>query len=137
MAKAHKEKKPNNWIYLIIILVIGAGLYYFSRPKTVDYSNFAQCVAASGAKMYGTWWCPHCKDQKDEFGDSWNIMIEQGAYVECSTADKAQTPVCKDAGITSYPTWRFPDGSEELGKIDFYLIGIKTGCLENLPLKNN
>ncbi|MFH2020996.1 MAG: hypothetical protein ABIJ34_06265 [archaeon] len=131
------KKKTSYWQYVLVIIVLGGALYYFSLPKQGDYDEFAACVAASGAKMYGTWWCPHCKDQKDEFGNSWNIMIEQGAYVECSTADKAQTPICRDAGITSYPTWRFPDGSEELGKIDFYLIGTRTGCLESLQKKNN
>jgi hypothetical protein len=54
-------------------------------------------------------------------------------YVECSTADgKGQLAVCKDAGVTSYPTWEFPDQTRQSGEVPLAILAEKTGC--TLPL---
>lgn len=103
----HSRKKKNNRILLIIViavLLIG-GLVYLSQntnkapvvanPAQVD--SFAQCLADKGVKMYGAEWCPHCKEQKEMFGESF-AKIE---YVEC-TIDQVK---CNIAGIKGYPTW--------------------------------
>ncbi|NMF85224.1 vitamin K epoxide reductase family protein [Nodosilinea sp. P-1105] len=63
----------------------------------------AQHLTDTGAIFYGAWWCPHCQDQKQLFGQAAAQLIN---YVECSQSDgQSQTPECQEAGITGYPTW--------------------------------
>jgi len=123
-------------IWSAIIIVIGGGLLFaiktgnFSGTKEPSgsgiYDAFAQCITDSGAKFYGAFWCPHCQDQKKEFGDSAHLL----PYVECSTSDSVgQTQECKDKGITGYPTWIFKDGSELSGKVEMKTLAEKTACI--------
>ncbi|XWK91733.1 MAG: vitamin K epoxide reductase family protein (plasmid) [Phormidium sp.] len=57
-----------------------------------------------GAKMYGAFWCAHCHDQKQLFGQEAFSKIN---YVECSPEGRGTPPaqVCIDRGIQGYPTW--------------------------------
>ncbi len=48
-----------------------------SPPKAVE---LAAKLNASGAKMYGAFWCSHCQDQKETFGKD---AIGSFPYVEC------------------------------------------------------
>ena len=90
---------------------------------------FAKCIDNSGAHLYGAIWCGHCKSQKELFGAAARFL----PYVECSTADNlGQLQVCKDAGITSYPTWIFADGSRQSGNLSLAILAEKTNC--ELPL---
>lgn len=62
----------------------------------------ARHLAAVGAACYTAWWCPHCQDQREQFG------IEAAAlapFVQCSAAARWQLPACRDKGIDGYPTW--------------------------------
>ena len=87
--------------------------------------TFTQCLTERGAKMYGAYWCPHCLDQKEMFGKNWNNIN----YIECSLPGKSgQTEVCNLAGITSYPTWEFSDGSRRNGVLQLEELGSITGC---------
>jgi tetratricopeptide (TPR) repeat protein len=57
-----------------------------------------------GAKMYGTYWCPSCQWQQQEFGSAFS----QINYIECDPAGaNARPDLCDRAGIQSYPTWEF------------------------------
>jgi thiol-disulfide isomerase/thioredoxin len=95
-----------------------------SATAISEYDSFAQCISDSGAKFYGTYWCPHCKEQKALFENSKKLP-----YIECSTPNgQAQTQVCLDAGIKSYPTWEFADGSRESGMQTFEKLSEKTSC---------
>jgi uncharacterized membrane protein/glutaredoxin len=60
-------------------------------------------LASTGAKMYGADWCPHCQDQKAMFGPA----AKRLPYIECSIGRQGsgQTAECRNAGITTYPTW--------------------------------
>lgn len=61
-------------------------------------------LAESGVKMYGAEWCPHCQDQKALFG----AAAKRLPYIECSVGTRqgsAQTAACREARITTYPTW--------------------------------
>lgn len=90
-----------------------------------QYDAFAQCITDSGAKMYGAYWCPHCTEQKKDFGGSWDIIN----YIECSLPNRAgQTDICKQANIESYPTWEFADGERVSGRLNFQTLAQKTGC---------
>ena len=68
-----------------------------SCPLTADKDSFAKCLTVKGFSMYGAEWCPHCKDQKALFGDSFKYIN----YVECPQ----NTNLCLAKGIQGYPTW--------------------------------
>lgn len=94
-----------------------------TEPKTV----FAQCLKDKGAIFYGAFWCPHCQAQKKLFGTK---AAKKLAYIECSTPDgKAQNQICIDSNIKSYPTWRFSDGTENVGEMTFAELAAKTSCV--------
>ena len=127
-----KEKKTSYLPFIILFLAVaGVAAAYFMISKSSEpgkYDTFAQCLVSNGTKMYGAWWCLHCNDQKKDFGDSWKLMMQGGGYVECSTDDRQQLQVCTQAGINSYPTWRFPDGTDQTGRLDMFTIAKKSGC---------
>lgn len=73
--------------------------------------QLAQHLDDVGATMYGAWWCPHCHDQKQLFGEE---AAEEIPYVEC--AEDGQNPqpdLCRSAGITGFPTWKVDGQSYE------------------------
>jgi len=91
------------------IVITGTLGIYASQNKTAAVDNtfagkLAQHLTTTGAKMYGAFWCPHCLEQKELFGDA----VKAIPYVECAT-DKAQPRVqselCRSKNIESYPTW--------------------------------
>lgn len=114
---------------VIIVVVAGGAIAYNKKyGDTVSvsvYDGFAQCLASSGAKFYGAFWCPHCQNQKKAFSSAQKYL----PYVECSTPDsKGQTQACADAKITSYPTWVFADGSQELGEVAMAKLAERSKC---------
>ncbi len=114
------------WVWVAIIVVIILGFLYFNTNGEVeDLDGFAQCLSDSGAKMYGAYWCSHCKTQKAMFGDSWDNVN----YIECSLPNnQGQTQECIDAGITGYPTWESGDGSRKSGEVSLSELGNIVGC---------
>jgi uncharacterized membrane protein len=76
-----------------------------TRPVNSDYATgLARHLAASGAVMYGAYWCPHCREQKALFGSAAALL----PYVECDPRGKhAQTERCRARGIRVFPTWEF------------------------------
>jgi hypothetical protein len=118
-----------NGIIIVVVLAVlaGAGAFYFSQkesgPGPLD--TFTQCLKDSGTVFYGAFWCPHCQVQKKMFGNSVKLL----PYVECSNPDgKTQKQECKDKGVTSYPTWEFPDGSRLTGEVALETLAEKTSC---------
>lgn len=114
-----------------ILFVVIVGMYLVRNVRSTSLYQegtlevFANCIRESGATFYGAFWCPHCQEQKKEFGDAKDLL----PYVECSTPDgRGQTKVCEDAQITGYPTWVFGDGGRESGALPFDLLAEKTGC---------
>lgn len=88
-------------------------------------ADLATCLTESGAKFYGAFWCPHCQDQKRDFGSA----VKDVPYVECSTPDgSGQTEECAAAGITGYPTWVFADGVRLSGYLSLNTLAERTGC---------
>ncbi len=113
------------WLVLIALIVAGIGLSVFtsSRPGALD--SFARCLEQKGVVFYGAFWCPHCQKTKSMFGSSAKLL----PYVECSTPDgKGQLQVCKDKGVTSYPTWIFPDGKVLTGERTLQELSDASGC---------
>jgi hypothetical protein len=107
------------------IVVAAAAAYYFAHRRNVALDAFAQCLSTKQAKMYGAFWCPHCQDQKEKFGSS----FEFAPYVECGIkGSQAIAQVCTDAGIKRFPTWIFSDGTRIEGAHELEFLGEKTGC---------
>jgi uncharacterized membrane protein len=64
----------------------------------------AQHLKAVDAKMYGAWWCPHCHDQKELFGQT---AAKEIPYVECDPQGvNPQPEVCRAVPeLTGFPSW--------------------------------
>jgi glutaredoxin len=63
----------------------------------------AEHLSKQGAKMYGAYWCPHCSNQKQFFGEKAFSKIN---YIECDPRGKnPQVNLCRSAKITGFPTW--------------------------------
>ncbi len=117
--------KNQTLLLAVVLVVVIAAAYYLITNAPSKYDAFAQCLTANGAKMYGAFWCPHCKDQKAEFGPSWKYAN----YVECSTPDgQSQTQACIDAGISTYPTWEFKNGTRHEGVLTLDELSQATNC---------
>ena len=119
------------WI-LVVLVFIGGVVWLIRTPgKPGRLDTFATCLKDSGTKFYGTFWCPHCQNQKAMFGSSAKLL----PYIECSTPDgKDQLQVCTEAGVTGYPTWMFPDGSVKTGEVPLETLSEATKC--PLPVSN-
>ncbi len=123
-------KKNSSWILYGAAILVVAALIIFAVAKQSVVVNpktdaFAQCLTDHGVKMFGAWWCPHCKAQKELFGSSFSKIN----YTECSdpgSNDMNQT--CKDAGIEGYPTWQFKDGTRVSGEQTLEDLGKKAEC---------
>ncbi len=62
----------------------------------------AQHLKQTGAKMYGTFWCPYCRRQEKLFGEA----VSQLEIIECDPRGKnAQPERCDRAQVSGYPTW--------------------------------
>ncbi|MEM9807821.1 MAG: vitamin K epoxide reductase family protein [Cyanobacteria bacterium P01_D01_bin.56] len=78
-------------------------------PAITNTSGDAEVALAKhlkevDAKMYGAYWCPHCFDQKQLFGQEAKKYMP---YIECAEdgAD-SQTALCRSVPeITGFPTW--------------------------------
>ena len=88
--------------------------------------RFAKCLAEKDATMYGVFWCDHCREQKEKFGESFKYV----KYVECVTPDAPRTliPECKAQGIKHTPTWIFSDGEHVEGVMGLDQLSMKTHC---------
>lgn len=110
-------------LLVIVVALLGAAFWFYPfvpQPTEGKLDNFAKCVAAAGATMYGADWCPHCQNEKKVFGDSFKFV----PYVECPLEPKR----CLDAGIKGYPTWVFPDGKKLIGEQGLERLSEITGC---------
>jgi len=109
---------------LRVLLLLGT-LLIFGCASSGKYYTFAQCITDNGAVMYGAYWCPHCAEQKEKFGNSFKNVN----YVECSLPDRqGKTQICNEAGITAYPTWEFANGQKMEGLLSLEELSLLTGC---------
>lgn len=119
-----KTKKLLGYIVIVGLFVAAylGGRYY----KNHKYDSFAKCIAGKNAKMYGLYWCPHCADQKREFGSSFRYV----PYVECASENDPHqlTPVCKAAGVKLFPSWQFGSDPPKEGVLSLDALSEKTGC---------
>ena len=91
-----------------------------TTPSGESEMQLAQHLTDVGAKMYGAWWCPHCHDQKQLFGQEAAKAI---TYVECAPdGQNPQTELCQSTDeIQGFPTWEingeFYSGTQTLGTL--------------------
>ncbi|MGB8010656.1 MAG: hypothetical protein WCF68_03520 [Terriglobales bacterium] len=120
-----------NWgrtaVYAVLIVAAFGLAFYMGNRMQHKHDGFARCLKDRGAKMYGAYWCPHCVEQKEAFGAS----FEYAPYVECGIKGDPHgvAQVCKDEGIQHYPTWQFPPLGERVERV-FTLeeLSDRTGC---------
>jgi hypothetical protein len=114
--------------YIIIIILLALFAVYLARRYYQDhkYDSFAKCLAGKNARMYGLYWCPHCADQKREFGSSFRYV----PYVECASENDPHElrPACKAAGVKLFPSWQFGADPPKEGVLSLEELRDKTGC---------
>ena len=93
-------------IVAIVTLTGTLGVYASQSKISAQANSFAgrlaQHLTVNNAKMYGAYWCPHCIDQKNKFGEAKKLI----PYVECDAkGENPQTALCQQKGITGFPTW--------------------------------
>ncbi len=99
----------------------------FSAADKAKLDNFARCLGDKKAVMYGAFYCEHCKEQKDLFGDSAQYL----PYVECvEKGTRKITDQCKTLGIRKTPTWIFEQSGDRIeGKVlSLQELSQKSGC---------
>ena len=114
-------------ILYVVIAAFFAGAFFAGRYyKNHKYDSFARCIATKNAKMYGLYWCPHCADQKREFGSSFRYV----PYIECASENDPHelTPACKAAGVKLFPSWQFGADPPKEGVLTLQELSQKTGC---------
>jgi hypothetical protein len=113
--------------WAVILVLLAAFVFWLVKTpgKAGKLDSFATCVKDSGALFYGAFWCPHCAAQKALFGSSAKYL----PYIECSTPDgNNQLPICAEAGVEGYPTWKFPDGTVKGGEVSLIDLSTATNC---------
>ena len=117
------SKKALIWVGIALVL---AGGYYASwYHQNHKYDAFAKCLTSKEAKMYGLYWCPHCIEQKEMFGESFHNVN----YVECAIKGSNElAPECKIAGVKEFPSWQFSGEQPKPGVLSLDAISDKTGC---------
>ena len=101
----NKMKKilKNPWTYFVVVLILISVFYGYKTitgkaVQSGQYDEFAKYLTEQGIVMYGTEWCPHCKNQKELFGNSFQYIN----YIDCDKNQRA----CDEAGVSGYPTWK-------------------------------
>jgi hypothetical protein len=89
------------------------------RDSVSREAALAACLTEKGAVMYGAYWCGHCNNQKEMFGDAVSII----SYVECTE----EKELCDAAGIRGYPTWII-DGNTYPGERPLEDLAGISGC---------
>src|SRR6266567_9575720 len=117
-------KKKRALLYgIVLILLAGAflgGRYY----RNHKYDSFARCLASKQAKMYGLYWCPHCIEQKEMFGEAFHYV----PYVECAIKGSSEmAAACKIAGVKLFPSWQFGQEPPKEGVLSMEALSDKTG----------
>jgi hypothetical protein len=121
------SSKTKKVILYVVVAALFVGAYLAGRYyENHKYDSFARCLATRNARMYGLYWCPHCADQKREFGSSFHYV----PYIECASENDPHelTPACKAAGVKLFPSWQFGAEPPKEGVLTLQELSQKTGC---------
>src|ERR1700726_702435 len=106
------------------VLVLAAAYFAYWYWNNHRYDAFAKCLAANHARMYGLYWCPHCIEQKKDFGASFKYV----PYTECAIRGSRElAPECKAAGVKLFPSWQFGSNQPKEGVFPLDELSDKTG----------
>ena len=71
-----------------------------SSKQKIDFAKF---LNENNIIMYSAYWCPHCHDQKQLFGEK---AAEELTIVECAKDGiDNQSELCEQKGIEGFPSW--------------------------------
>ncbi len=90
-----------------------------------DLVAFAKALSAAGVKFFGADWCPICNQQKALFEDGARFL----PFIEVTNPDRTLNEVGIANGISTFPTWEFPDGSRATGLLSLNEISQRSGVL--------
>lgn len=110
---------------ILIVFALFTFLYLASKIQrgendTGSLDAFAKCLSEKGVVMYGAEWCPHCQNEKNTFGTSFQYVT----YVECPQHPQK----CIERSIQGYPTWIFYDGKRLEGEQGLQTLSQESGC---------
>ncbi len=88
-----------------------------------DLVAFAKALSDGGVVFFGAAWCPNCTEQKELFEDGQNYL----PFVEVTNPDHSLNATGTAEGISSFPTWRFQDGTEVEGVLSLADISQRSG----------
>lgn len=83
----------------------------------------AKHLTAVGAACYTAWWCPHCQEQRENFGRE---AVELAPFIQCSESNRRMKAACRAKDIDGYPTWII-DGKKYGGLRDLSELAEMTG----------
>lgn len=86
-----------------LTVATATAVFVGTSPADAAYrAALARHLAATGAVMYGAYWCPACAEQKARFGREAELL----PYVECDPRGLRPRPdLCERVGVRRYPTW--------------------------------
>jgi hypothetical protein len=125
--KTFSPKRRRVAIFALLAVTAISLAYYLDHRSQHKHDAFARCLADRGVKMYGAWWCPHCQEQKEMFGAS----FEYAPYMECGIKGDlhGEAQVCKNQNVMHYPTWQFPPTGERVERVfPLQELSDRTGC---------
>jgi hypothetical protein len=89
------------------------------------YDSFAQCLTQKKTTMFGLYWCEHCAEQKEMFGNAFRYIN----YEECGAkGGRGEVEKCKQAGLKNFPTWQFANGERREGVMTMAQLSQLSGC---------
>ncbi|HAN46338.1 MAG TPA: Vitamin K epoxide reductase [Cyanobacteria bacterium UBA8156] len=97
----------SNGVVLVAVMAVALTVIRGEQEQAIAVNHsfagqLAQHLQTTNVKMYGAFWCPHCREQKAAFGEAAALV----PYVECDPrGEKAQAALCQTKNIRSYPTW--------------------------------
>lgn len=71
-----------------------------SSPAAVALADH---LTTGGAVMYSAYWCPHCHEQKELFGQE---AAKKLKVIECAAdGENNQADLCRSKGLQGFPSW--------------------------------
>eukprot|EP00929_Paragymnodinium_shiwhaense_P110339 TRINITY_DN77273_c0_g1_i1.p1 TRINITY_DN77273_c0_g1~~TRINITY_DN77273_c0_g1_i1.p1 ORF type:complete len:408 (-),score=54.70 TRINITY_DN77273_c0_g1_i1:90-1313(-) len=124
LAPKEYDDNPDSWVSLV-------RRYKPYHPPVRSTSSEAEIALAKhlakvGAKCYSVWWCAHCQQQREAFGQE---ALEFAPFEECHNEKRQAKQFCKDAGVKGYPTWII-DGKQYSGGQPLSKLAEMTGFTE-------
>tara|TARA_Y100001970_G_C14258015_1_gene877055 strand:+ start:2558 stop:3499 length:942 start_codon:yes stop_codon:yes gene_type:complete len=136
------------WVFLLVIsgsLIWNSKIISANAAQSTDHNEtrpnlppivqsksseenitLAKYLSKKGIKMYSAYWCPHCHDQKEIFG---NEAVKELTIIECAEDGfNNNHKLCTSKGITGYPSWEI-NGKIEMGIQSLKELSIKSGYI--------